>query len=46
VPPAIPADNIYKASVTFDTPGTYVLRSRADDGLAVGDDEMTVIVTK
>jgi len=29
-----------------NTPGTYVLRARADDGLATGDGELTVTVTK
>jgi hypothetical protein len=46
IAPPIPADNKYLATVTFDTPGTYILKSRADDGLATGDDELTVTVTK
>ena len=45
-PPPVPPDGKYTATVTFDTPGTYVLRARADDGALFGDDEMTVTVTK
>jgi hypothetical protein len=32
--------------VTFDRPGTYLLRARADDGALLGDDELTVVVTQ
>jgi hypothetical protein len=45
-PPPVPKDGKYTATVTFDAPGTYVLRARADDGALVGDDEMTVTVIK
>jgi hypothetical protein len=45
-PPPAPKDGKYTATVTFDAPGTYVLRARADDGALVSDDEMTVTVTK
>jgi len=45
-PPPVPKDGKYTATVTFDAPGTYVLRARADDGALVADDEMTVTVTK
>jgi len=31
-PPELPEDDRWIARVTFDTPGTYVLRGRADDG--------------
>jgi hypothetical protein len=31
-PPALPDDDRWIARVTFDSPGTYVLRGRADDG--------------
>lgn len=31
-PPQLPDDNKWVARVTFDKPGTYVLRGRADDG--------------
>ena len=44
-PPQVPKDGRYTATVTFDAPGTYVLRARADDGALLGDDELTVIVT-
>jgi hypothetical protein len=44
-PPPVPSDGMYTATVTFDTPGTYVLRARADDGALLGDDELTVVVT-
>jgi hypothetical protein len=45
-PPAIPADGKYTATVTFGEPGTYVLRARADDGALLGDQELTVTVSK
>jgi hypothetical protein len=45
-PPPVPKDGKYTATVTFDTPGTYVLRARTDDGALVGDDEMTVVVVR
>jgi hypothetical protein len=44
-PPPVPPDGKYTATVTFDTPGTYVLRARADDGALLDDDELTVVVT-
>jgi hypothetical protein len=43
-PPPVPKDGRYTATVTFDTPGTYVLRARADDGALLGDEELTVSV--
>ena len=45
-PPAVPKDGKHTATVVFDAPGTYVLRARADDGALVGDDDMTVVVTR
>jgi hypothetical protein len=45
-PPALPKDGKHTATVTFDTPGTYVLRARADDGALLDDADLTVIVTK
>ena len=45
-PPPVPKDGKYTATVTFDTPGIYVLRARADDGALVADEELTVTVTK
>ncbi len=44
-PPPLPADGKYVAHATFDTPGTYTLRARADDGALLGDEELTVTVT-
>jgi hypothetical protein len=44
-PPAVPKDGMYMATATFQAPGTYVLRARADDGALLGDAELTVIVT-
>ena len=44
-PPELPEDGIWKAEVTFDEPGTYVLRARADDGALYVDQDVTVNVT-
>ncbi|MGQ0733168.1 MAG: hypothetical protein ACT4QD_05865 [Acidobacteriota bacterium] len=44
--PPVPADGKYTARVTFDTPGVYVLRVRADDGALLDDREVTVTVTR
>lgn len=46
VAPPVPDGGKYTATATFDTPGTYVLRARADDGALLGDQELTVTVTK
>jgi hypothetical protein len=43
-PPPVPKDGKYTATVSFETPGTYVLRARADDGALTGDDELVVVV--
>jgi hypothetical protein len=32
--------------VAFSEPGTYVLRARADDGMATQDEDVTVTVLK
>lgn len=45
-PPVMPADGKIAVNVTFDQPGTYVLRARADDGALYGDEDVTVTVTK
>jgi len=45
VAPAMPADGRVVAQVTFDTPGTYVLRGLADDGALTGGENVTVTVT-
>jgi hypothetical protein len=46
VPPQPPPDGKWLVQATFDDPGTYVLRARADDGALLGDDELTVTVTR
>jgi hypothetical protein len=45
VAPPMPADGRVTAQVTFAEPGTYVIRSQADDGGLLGWDELTVTVT-
>ncbi len=44
-PPEVPEDGMYEVRVTFDQPGTYVLRGRADDGALYHDQDVTVHVT-
>jgi len=44
--PKLPADGKEEVHVTFDTPGTYVLRCRADDGALVADEEITITVVR
>lgn len=46
ISPPVPEGGRYSATATFDTPGTYLLRARADDGALIGDEELTVTVTK
>jgi hypothetical protein len=43
--PPMPSDGRLTTTATFDTPGTYVLRARADDGPATTDEDVTVTVT-
>jgi len=43
--PKIPEDGRWTSTVTFDEPGTYILRGRADDGGLYSDVEVTVEVT-
>ncbi len=43
--PPMPGDNRLTTTVTFDVPGTYILRARADDGPATTDADVTVTVT-
>jgi hypothetical protein len=45
-PPPVPEGGKYETQVTFDEPGTYVLRGRADDGALFSDEEVTVNVTR
>ncbi|OFW24630.1 MAG: hypothetical protein A3H97_04925 [Acidobacteria bacterium RIFCSPLOWO2_02_FULL_65_29] len=44
VAPPVPPDGKWMSHVTFETPGTYVLRARADDGALAADQELTVTV--
>jgi len=44
--PKLSADGRQEVHVTFDTPGTYVLRCRADDGALVADEEVTITVVR
>jgi hypothetical protein len=46
VVPPMPADGRVATTVTFDTPGTYVLRGLADDGGLTGGENVTVTVTQ
>jgi len=43
--PEIPEDGRWTSTVTFDEPGTYILRGRADDGGLYSDVEVAVEVT-
>lgn len=45
-PPHMPGDGKIVTQVWFNTPGTYVLRARADDGALYDDQEITVVVSK
>jgi hypothetical protein len=45
-PPVIPADGRMAVAVTFDNPGEYVLRARADDGALTSDAAVRVTVTR
>jgi len=44
--PQMPADGKVSVTATFSEPGTYVLRSRADDGALTADGQVTITVTK
>jgi hypothetical protein len=46
VAPDLPADGKLSVQVTFSEPGTYVLRSLADDGALTGYDDVTVVVVR
>ncbi len=43
--PEVPDNGTYIVRITFDKPGTYVLRARADDGGLYSDTEVTVVVS-
>ncbi len=44
--PPLPADGTLSVKMTFSEPGTYVLRSLADDGALTGYDELTIVVVR
>ncbi|MQA90834.1 MAG: hypothetical protein GEU90_11435 [Gemmatimonas sp.] len=46
VPPTPPEDGRWTTEVTFDEPGTYVLRGRADDGGLLTDNDVTIRVAE
>lgn len=46
LPPEIPADGMIETTATFETPGTYVLWARGDDGSLQTDGYITVNVTE
>jgi hypothetical protein len=46
VRPALPEDGKWVVQATFDEPGTYLLRARADDGALVADEDMTITVVR
>ncbi|MEO2198848.1 MAG: hypothetical protein ABGY72_22565 [bacterium] len=43
-PPPLPEDGVFETEVTFDEPGTYVLRCLASDGALGVDSDVTVTV--
>lgn len=44
VRPPVPEDARWEVTVTFDRPGTYILRGRADDGALYHDQDITFVV--
>ena len=46
IAPAVPPEGKYVVAATFDQPGTYVLRARADDGALTSDEDVTVTVSR
>jgi hypothetical protein len=44
IPPTIPVEGTVVTTVTFSTPGTYMLRGVADDGALLGSEDVTVTV--
>ena len=45
-PPPVPPDGIYSVKVTFDAPGTYVLRVMAHDGGLMSTEDLTISVQR
>ena len=46
IAPPVPPEGKYVVTATFDQPGTYVLRARADDGALTRDEDVTVTVSR
>jgi hypothetical protein len=46
IAPPVPPEGRYVVTATFDQPGTYVLRGRADDGALTTDEDVTVTVSR
>lgn len=44
-PPQMPPDGKIVTRVTFNAPGTYILRARADDGALYDDEDVTITVS-
>jgi len=44
-PPALAESGRTSVQVTFHDPGTYVIRSHADDGALTSDEHLTIVVT-
>jgi hypothetical protein len=44
--PKLPEDGKLPVSVSFDTPGTYVLRCVADDGALMSGEDVTIVVVR
>jgi hypothetical protein len=44
-PPELPPDGKVSVQATFHEPGTYIIRSHADDGALMADGQVTVVVT-
>ncbi|NNF14199.1 MAG: hypothetical protein HKN72_13295 [Gemmatimonadetes bacterium] len=42
----VPDDGIWRTTVTFDEPGTYILRARGDDGALYHDQDVKVVVSR
>lgn len=41
----VPEDGVWRTTVTFDEPGTYILRARGDDGALYHDQDIRVVVS-
>jgi hypothetical protein len=44
--PSLPPDGKLPVQVTFDEPGTYVLRCVADDGALTSSEDVTIVVVR